>query len=392
MEKRILQFLFTLLFLSAVFSECFAQNNTFGTIKGIVLDKTTNVPLENASVRIIKSEDSTLLKGISTDKAGKFIVDEIPYGLYTVKINFIGYIFAVAKNVTISNEKKAINFGTILLETGSELTDEINVVEEAPAMTFENGKKVYNLEKDLNAKSGSVMDVLKNIPSVNVDNDGNVSLRGGGNVKILIDGKESALLSNGNQALQNISANTVEKIEVINNPSAKYEAEGISGIINIQIKKGENLGYNGNVRMNAGTKDKYNFSTGSSLKKGNYCINGNYGFWNFYNPGHSTVDRTSFASIESRLTKQDLFWYFKGIGHFGSIGSDYNFDKLNTLSMTANAFYYRSDFGKDDFVKFYDINNNISNSLQTIIMMQEKVLVLKECCHITRNSKKKEGI
>jgi outer membrane cobalamin receptor len=363
MKKNIIPFLFTLFFFTILSIPCFSQNSTFGTIKGIVLDKTTNAPLENASVRVIKSEDSTVLKGVSTDKEGKFSIEEIPYGLYTVKINFVGYIFAVAKNVTVNNEKKTINFGTILLEPSSELTDEINVVEEAPAMTFENGKKVYNVEKDMTAKSGSVLDLMKNIPSVDVDNDGNVTLRGGGNVKILIDGKESALLSNGNQALQSISANTVDKIEIINNPSAKYEAEGISGIVNIIIKKGQNIGYNGNVRLNTGTKDKYNFSTGSTLKKGNYCLNGNYGFWNFYNPGHSTVERSNFQSIESRTAMQDLFWYYKGIGHFGSIGADYDFDKFNTLSMTAHAFYYRSDFGKDNIMNFYNLNNKITNTL-----------------------------
>lgn len=363
MKKRIMLFLFSLFYLSAISSLCFSQSSTTGTIKGIVLDKVTNSPLASASVQVIKSEDSTLLKGAATDKEGKFSIGEIPYGLYTVKISYIGYIFAIAKNVAISDEKKTIDFGTILLEPSSELADEINVIEEAPAMTFENGKKIYNVEKDFAAKSGSVLDVLKNIPSVKVDNDGNITLRGGGNVKILIDGKESALLSNGNQALQSISANTVENIEVINNPSAKYEAEGISGIINIVLKKGQNIGYNGNFRINAGTKDKYNFTTGSSLKKGNYCINGNYGFWNFYNPGHSTVDRTSYASIESRLTKQDLFWYFKGIGHFGSIGSDYDIDKFNSISLSVNAFYYRSDFGKNNYVNFFDIYNNVSNTL-----------------------------
>lgn len=363
MKKNILVLILLLLFLTGINSICFAQGNTSGTIKGIVLDKITNTPLEAASVRVIKSEDSTLLKGALTDKEGKFSITEVPFGLYTVRINFIGYIFAIAKNVTISSEKKLVDFGVIKLEPGSELTDEISVVEEAPAMTFENGKKIYNVEKDFASKSGSVMDILKNIPSVNVDNDGNVSLRGGGNVKILIDGKESALLSNGNQALQNISANTVDKIEVINNPSAKYESEGISGILNIIIKKGENLGYNGNVRMNAGTKDKYNFSTGSSFKKGKYCVNGNYGFWNFYNPGHSTVERKSYQSIESRLTMQDLFWYYKGLGHFGSIGTDYDIDKMNTISFTGNAFYYKSDFGKDNYVNFYDIYNNKTNSL-----------------------------
>lgn len=347
--------LFSMYFIIAFSSAGFSQNNSGNaSIKGIVLDKATNSPLESAVVKIIKSEDSSLYKGAATDKDGKFFFENIPYGLYTVRISFIGYTSAIAKNVLLNSGRAAINFGTIKLETNSEIVDEINVVEEAPVMTFENGKKIYDVERDLTAKSGNVIDLLKNIPSVDVDNDGNVSLRGGGNVKILIDGKESALLSNGNQALQSISANTVEKIEVINNPSAKYEAEGISGIINIIIKKGQNIGYNGNVRMNAGTKDKYNFSTGGSLKKGNYSLSGNYGFWNFYNPGHSDVNRTSFQSTESRNTEQDIFWYFKGIGHFGSLGADYEIDKLNNISLTGNVFYHRSDFGKDNYVNFFN--------------------------------------
>lgn len=355
MKKTFIYFS-SLLLLAILFGNCFAQDNTSGTVKGIVLDKTTNSPLESVAIRIIKSDDSTLLKGTSTDADGKFSIGEIPFGLYTVRVSLIGYNNAVAKNVVISSEKKLINFGTIKLEVRNETTEEITVVDDAPTMTFEEGKKIYNVEKDFAAKSGSVLDLLKNIPSVDVDNDGNVSLRGGGNVKILIDGKESALLSNGNQALQNISANTVEKIEVINNPSAKYEAEGISGILNIIIKKGQNIGYNGNFRLNTGTKDKYNFSTGGSLKKGNYSLSGNYGFWNFYNPGHSEVNRTSFQSIESRTTEQDIYWYFKGIGHFGSLGADYEINKLNNLTFTGNVFYHRSDFGKDNYDNFYSSN------------------------------------
>lgn len=109
--------------------------------------------------------------------------------------------------------------------------------------------------------------MLRNVPSVEVDNDGNVSLRGSSNVKILIDGKPSALLSNGTQVLQNIPASMIDKVEVINNPSAKYEAEGVSGIINIIMKPSNEFGYNGNVKVNGGTEDKYNFSTGGSVKK-----------------------------------------------------------------------------------------------------------------------------
>jgi outer membrane cobalamin receptor len=238
------------------------------------------------------------------------------------------------------------------------MTQEINVEGEAPTMTMEGGKKIYDAKKDLTAQNGNVLDLLKNVPSVTVDNDGNVSLRGSSNVKVLIDGKPSALLSNGTQVLQNIPANTIDKVEIINNPSAKYEAEGISGIINLVMKQGQNSNnYSGNVKVNGGTEDKYNFATGGSMKKGKFSLNGNYSYWNYNLPGSSKIDRISFSSIESRTVNQDLIWHYKGISHYGSFGMDYNVDKLNTLSLVGNVFQYKRNITAMNYLKFFDVNN-----------------------------------
>jgi outer membrane cobalamin receptor len=332
-------------------------NSTDATVKGTVVDKSSGNPMESATIQVFKAEDSTLVTGASSDKDGSFSIGGIPSGIYNIRISFVGYATAVARNVKAN--KKEINLGKVQLEVNSEMTQQIDVVDEAPAMTFEAGKKVYDVKKDLTSKNGTVLDMLKNIPSVDVDNDGNVSLRGSGNVKILIDGKPSALLSNGTQVLQNIPATMVDKVEVINNPSAKYEAEGVSGILNIIMKPSDNLGYSGNVKVNGGTEDKYNFATGGSIKKGKWTLNGNYSYWNYYLPGKSQIYRDILGSTGTSNIITNLDWNYKGISHYGSFGADYDIDKFNTLSIAANLFIYNRNIKSTNNL---DLVNTGSNS------------------------------
>lgn len=358
--KKITLSLILLISLFISYTNSYSQDKKEGTVlKGVVVDKTSGAAMESATIQVFKSEDSTLYNGASTDKSGSFIINNIPEGMYTVKVSYIGYSTAVAKNVKAGKDRKEINLGKVQLEVNSEMTQEINVVDEAPTMTFEDGKKVYDVKKDLTAQNGNVLDMLKNVPSVNVDNDGNVSLRGSGNVKILIDGKPSALLSNGTQVLQNIPANMIEKVEIVNNPSAKYEAEGISGIINLVMKQGQNNnGYNGNVKVNGGTEDKYNFGTGGSIRKGKFSFNANYSYWNYFMPGRSIINRSNFSSIETRTVSQDLNWKYKGISHYGSFGLDYDIDKLNTLSLVGNIFYYKRNIIANNYLNFFNASGN----------------------------------
>jgi len=327
------KYIFTILIIITLLCNYSYAQTTTSTIKGIVIDKTSNKPMESASIQVFSSVDSSLVTGILSDANGVFSLDNIPDGTYTVRVSYIGYGTAIAKNVNAGKDNRSINFGTIKLDIVNETTQEIEVVDEAPIMTFEAGKKVYDANKDLTTQSGNAMDVLKNVPSVEVDNDGNVSLRGSGNVKILIDGKPSALLSNGTQVLQNMPANVIDKIEVINNPGAKYEAEGVSGIINIIMKQqNQTLGYNGTIKVNGGTEDKYNLSTGGSYKKGKLSVNGNYSYWNYSLPGMTDFNRYNYNSVNSRYADQLLNWKYKGLSHYGSIGLDYDLDKENTLS------------------------------------------------------------
>jgi ferric enterobactin receptor len=343
-----------------------AQDKTF-QITGTVLDKTSGSPLESATIQVFSSQDSSLTGGGLADKEGNFAIADIPEGKYYIRISYIGYNGAVAKSVTVKKNQKDISLGVVKLEPSSEMTQEIEVTGETPVMTFEAGKQIYDAKKDLTAQSGNTLELLRNIPSVEVDNDGNVSLRGSSNVKILIDGKPSALLSAGTQVLQNIPANMVDKVEVITNPSAKYEAEGVSGLINIVMKENNALGYNGNMRLNGGTQDKYNLSMTASAKKNKLTLTGSYSYWNYSVPGKSQFERETYNSINSRLINQNLNWKYKGISHFGSVGADYDFDKENTLSFLGNIFIYSRNLSGNDNLVFYNPDNTETGNITDYI-------------------------
>jgi outer membrane cobalamin receptor len=364
MKKQKIFIVSTVFILFIFSSNVFAQNNTGIVIKGQVVEKSTGKPLESATIQVFKISDSSLVNGSLTDKSGNFIISDIIEGIYTVKVSYIGYGTAVAKNVKAVKNKKEINLGIVKLDVSSEFTQEIEVVDDAPLLTFEQGKKIYDVKKDLTVQNGNALDVLKNIPSVDVDNDGNVSLRGGGNVKILIDGKPSALLSNGTQILQNIPANLIEKVEIINNPSSKYDAEGISGIINIVMKQSQNVGLNGNIKVNGGTGDKYNLSTGSSLKSGKFSLNGNYSYWDYSVPGVTNFYRNNYTSTVSRSIEQVINWKYKGQSHYGSFGIDYDFDKLNTLSLAMTYFNYNRNLTFNNSMNIFDVNNVLNSSMK----------------------------
>ena len=349
--------------LLTIFNTGYSQNKTTkGEITGTVLDK-SGLPLESATIQVFKPESESPINGGSTDKDGKFIITDIPEGVYSVKISYIGYGTAVANNLKIDKDKQSVNLGSIKLEENAETTQEIKVEAELPLMTYEQGKKVYDVKKDLTAQTGTVLDMLKNIPSVDVDNDGNVSLRGGGNVKILIDGKPSALLSQGTQVLQSMPANVIDKVEIINNPGAKYEAEGVSGIINLVMKAGQKTeGYGWNLRANSGTEDKYNISTGGSWKKDKITLNGNYSFWRYTFPGKTDLYRNNFFNPNLSTINQKFDFKYKGNSHFGSFGLDYEINKLNTISLVANGFYFNRNMGMKNSINFFGPSNNLSST------------------------------
>ena len=222
-------------------------------VKGTVLDSTTSLPIEYASVSVLNSAGQVVTGGV-TDSDGSFRIREIRPGRYDVVVEFMGFKPYRIKDLKLSlRENKSIDLGQIKLISTFILIDEVNVIDEKPIFEFEADKMIYNSADDIVAGSGTAEDVLTKVPMVTVDQDGVVSLRGNPNVKVLINGRPNRLGAD----VDYIPASVIEKVEVITSPSAKYDPEGMAGIINIVLTKGRFEGLNGSLKINA-KHNKYN--------------------------------------------------------------------------------------------------------------------------------------
>lgn len=333
--RKSLQLLFIFSLVLAFYTPSQAQNDK-GRITGKVTDKETNAPIQSASVKLLSAKDSSLVSGTETDANGDFTLDKVPYGKYSVLVELTGYSKSYARGISLTGENAAMNLD-IKLKSGTTTTEEIVVESEKSDIELKPDRRVFNVEKNLNVTGGSAIDVLKNIPSVSVDVDGNVTLRGNSNVKIIIDGKPFGINgSNMNTMLEQIPANQISSIELITNPGAKFDAEGASGIINIVMKKNEGFGYNGNLTLNAGTKDKYNGSFNLNVKNKGLNLFGSYDYRlnNFFIEGSSLRD--NFLNSTYSLTTQNSDGNFRNYSHFGKGGFDYTFDDKNSISLSGN--------------------------------------------------------
>ena len=247
-----------------------------GTIvSGVIIDKSTKQPIEFATVQLLKVEDSSISKSTISGKKGKFIFENIEGGNYILQCTFIGYS-TISRLLNISNQQK-INIGNIEIFSSTGNMNEVVVVAKKSLLNTSIDRKVYSVSQDIMAQSGTASDVLKNIPSIEVDIDGNVSLRGSTAVMILINGRPSPLMGKTRaEVLQQFPANSIERIEVITNPSARYKPDGTSGIINIVLKKNIKAGWNGSAIVNTGNKNRYNGSVGINYKPRKLNIFGNY--------------------------------------------------------------------------------------------------------------------
>lgn len=231
-----------------------------GVIRGKVIDAKSREPMQFVNVSVRKAGSAVPLTGIVTDEAGAFYIPKLPEGNYTLSISFIGYK-TIEKNFTLSAQTPGINFRNIPLEEDSQLLSEVKVTGQRPQMKFEIDKKVFNVDQNISSTGGSASDVLSNIPSVEVDNEGEVSLRGSSDVTVWINGRASGLSAdNRGQILEQLPAESIERIEVITNPSAKFSPEGTSGIINIVLKEDRRAGYYGSVQAGADTRGGWNLS------------------------------------------------------------------------------------------------------------------------------------
>ena len=323
------------------------------TISGKVIEKGTDFPLEYATI-VFENATTKQLSGGITDENGNFKF-EVPAGKYNARVEFISFKTLPLQQKDFNADT---NLGVIQMTADVAQLNEIEVIAEKSTVEIKLDKRVYNVGKDMIVKGGTVSDVLDNVPSVTVDAEGNVALRGNENVKILIDGRPSGLAGiNIADALKLLPADSVEKVEVITNPSARYDAEGGGGIINIVLRKGKANGINGSIMVNTGDPETYGTSVNLNKKSEEFNLFSNFGYNYRNNPGNSLVDAEYFnvdgttnRFINERRTNNRL-----SEGFNANFGIDLN---LSKSLVWTNALTFRKNRGKNpDNVLFYNFDS-----------------------------------
>lgn len=343
--------LFALFCLPLAIGTANAQNNKTG-ISGQVTDTETGGPMSYATVSVYDGA-GTLVNGNVTDDAGKFQV-QIEPGTYKVEISFISYQPQVFEAITVK-EGQMTSLGSTALSPDVETLQEVEVTGERMQMQLSLDKRVFNVAADLANTSGTASDILDNIPSVNVDVEGNVSLRGSENVRILIDGKPSGLTGLGsNDALRLLQGNLIERVEVITNPSARYDAEGEVGIINIVLKKERNGGLNGSFDLGVGHPDNYNAAYNLNYRKGWINLFSSYGISYRRTPGGGTNNITFFEPDTTYSYNQTREHTRASLSHTFRSGADFYLNEKNIL--TASGLYRWSDGDNDVNILYEDLD------------------------------------
>ena len=352
MNKTSLLFVtFAITFLS-VFSQK-AQNNQI-SITGNIIDSNTKEPLEYATV-VLNNEETKQLSGGITDEKGNFTIKIIP-GTYDISFEFISF-----KTIKISKKiiNSSLNFGTIKLSEDSDKLDEIVIIAEKSTVEIRLDKRIYNVGKDMTVKGGSASDVLDNVPSVDVDVEGNVSLRGNENVRILIDGKPSALVGlSGSDALRQLPADAIERVEVVTSPSARYDAEGTAGILNIILRKGVATGLNGSLNTTIGDPTQYRIASNINFRTKKINFFTNLGYRNSSSPGNFLTNLSTFEneSVNS-LRIEDRDFERNRNGYNINLGLEYF---LSNESSITGTYFYRDSDNKNlstNTIQVFDANN-----------------------------------
>ena len=374
-----LSFLFLLLFaLAAANAKSSNKNLIFAdgasSIAGTVIDSISQKPVDYAAVSVFEQASGKLVTGSITSNGGKFLIAKLAAGVYQVKISFLGYANKTVSNIKVDGGA-AIKLGKILLGQNSKTLKEVQVTGTKALIEEKIDRTVYNAENDLTARGGDATDVMKRVPMVSVDLDGNVSVRGSQNIKVLINGRPSAMTSASvSDALKQIPADLIKSVEVITSPSAKYDAEGSGGIINIILKQNTLQGLSLNVNSAVGTRGAdLGLNGGYKIGKLNFSLGG-FGRGGYNIPGEFSNSQTvnSLTSSDSYLIAQSASTQNKYLFARYNAGLDYDINAHNSLSLgvvfgannhptTQNNFFtqsYLNDFLTNTSLQKNNITNN----------------------------------
>ena len=334
-----------------------------GSISGKVIDKSLQAPVAYAAI-VIKStvDQSTITGGITTDD-GDFRIDKLPEGEFDLEVQFLGYKTHKTK-ITITKKNRKLSLGTIILEEEAEELSNVELVAERTTIEQRIDRKVVNVGKDLTTTGATASDIMNNIPSVNLDQQtGQLTLRGNSNVRVMVDGKLSNVPVA--QLLRQIPSTSIKSIELITNPSAKYNPEGMSGIINIVLHKNANIGFNGNINtgLTVGIEAKFNSSIDLNYRNGKFNFYGNYG----NNVGKYVNDGNIFRVDENSEQFFDILDNNKS--HLLKAGVDFYLNDQNTISFFTNQNFYNGQANAITDVFYYD--DPVRNNSQTFLSDSE---------------------
>ena len=347
-----------LLVISLILSSIIATaQETEIEISGVLLEDANAQSIPYATIALYKKDTKEILTGTTTGDNGKFKIKTSDSDFY-IEISFMGFKTKTITQFAVINSK--INLGVIKLIEDSESLTEVVVRAEVSKTVFKLDKRVFNIGKDISSTGASALEVLNSVPSVTVNIEGEISLRGSSGVQILINGKPSVLADESSNALGTLTADMIESIEVITNPSAKYEASGTAGILNIILKKEEKKGWNGSVSLNTGIPD--NHSVGFSLNRRTEKFN----LFTQIGAGYRSLPRDSEA-INRNLTDDEVI-YSEGTSYRDetfynfTLGTDYHINDLNVLTLSGNFAYEIEDQPSETNFRFFDSNDDLVSS------------------------------
>ncbi|MBL7906374.1 MAG: TonB-dependent receptor [Bacteroidales bacterium] len=341
------------------------ERPAIGTIKGKLVDDASGNPIEYGSIAIFSQRDSSIAGGTITDPKGAFKIEQVKVGRYFVKIQFIGYETRYIRDITIRPDNPLADLGQVKLHTTATSIGGVEVTAEREMISSNLDKKVIQVDKTIASVGGTAADVMQTIPSVTVDVEGNVSLRGSSNVIVLIDGKPSGMVDiSSGELLQQIPASSIESVEVITNPSVRYDPEGTSGILNIVLKKKSLQGFNGMVSITAGTGDRYNGSLNLNYRQNRFNFFGGYDArTGIFNSSGETRRESSYNGISSLLVQSQSMANERN-SHNVNAGFDFYADDFN--SFTFSVQYRNMLFGSEGDIlsTTYNANDSLTRSFK----------------------------
>ncbi len=343
-----------LLIIPFLFSSLLFAQSGNGTIRGEVHDKFEDIPMEYANVVLYSPDDLNQLNGTITDGDGLFVLKNVQPGNYKIAISFIGFKDYKDENILVTADK-TLHLGVIELTPHSYNVEDVVVDAQRSMISYEIDKKVINVSEQITSASGSAVDVLENVPSVTVDIEGNVSLRGSGSFRVLVDGRPSIL--DPNEILEQIPASSIENIEIVTNPSAKYDPEGTAGFINLVMKKNKRAGLSGLAEFDGGLRNKYGSQGLFDYRENHYRISLGADYRDYI----SYSDRTdnNITTYEGNTSYRNSFGSSDGNRkHYGVKAEfEYNFTDMDIMSVGSRYRYRRSENdARVDFTEWSDID------------------------------------